>query len=790
MCTVMRMPFVAAVLLAFVQCDQPAAPVQPVPPQVTDKTTLSGSDSIAAVPKFEFESDSAFAAFARSLEPSQLKLEAKGYVNADHIASHGTRVIGTRNWNSNYAIWSIDPMAARIDSQAVDATREDEEEQPGFSSATWKSNVARDGSWGFFVWPNGEDQMRGELWRLPADAREKPHRFHAFDSQPSRSFDRATISNDGRWLLCTVAGQPTLVSVDAVTGKVKEFSLVLPEELKPGPTQRVFLKLAGHGLKVSVERTQGIDKAGGGISHQVAVATFAIDAAKSTAGLSHLHWLEGDEKNARGITAMSPDGRLMFVQNFNSLAKAPSTLWRLHDQPGEPPSLLATLPQTATSSTQRVAWSGDGSKMALSISGTIHAFHTRDLEKAEPFLTVPTNWLAEAICFSRDGSQIHTVSSNGYHITVPLDQPRQVQATIGQTQITWEVPLDAPDHTKWPVLRHTGQIRQTQDGRPVLMTQVFNEGQGSAQQVRIALTVAPPVAPAGGPLARTAPTTELGLLHMGTIRQGESLERSLDLPHDPSLLTKARRFSLNLRSKYNFDPAPIHWLHLPRTIQNEEAYHQQARQIFDAASDILVKARGINWETPRFEAMGPSGYGFMVGYPRTVRYQNAFQMNETALRINRAVMQVNTHDDLMRHAQMMLFWYIPHELVHCGDHRTGWATEFVANMIQPYLTARMLEAMPDAPYTAESMSYIYDRYVEKLAPHLTPAEIASVERFIQASGEGPGPWAMSAPDLFRTNTPAYVYFGARINQHSWAKQSRLEDLCKQYLSSKEPAAVD
>ena len=739
-----------------------------------------------SLPHFNFTDDQAFATFAASLEPAVHRVQTTGYVTSNQLVRHGTRAIGYRDFKANYVVWTIDPNTGQTSAQFVDAELgEPEDKTYGFSTAAWKFRTSPDGSWGFFPWIDNEN-LRPELWRLPTKAGDKSQRFHTFASAKSGDLDRASISPDGRWLIYAHEGKPLLFSVDAAAGKVQPVEFTLPAEFSASPTQRVYLSFAGHGMKIAARRMAGVDKALGGNHHTLAIGSIQLDNANLQATVSDLHWLIGNPQQSREIMAMSPDGQWMLVRYHNSSTNEPASLWRWPERGKNEAQMVAALPHIDGSGSVYAQWSPDGQRLAIGMGNQVYVYRNQDLAAGQPFHHVSLSWSIADLGFSEDGSHVITLARNGFVTNIPLNQPREVKATIGLSLITWNVPGQAPTSDRWPSLAVTSTIKHGEGGvPPTLIAQVTNQGTGPAEQVRATLTIAPPLS-ASNEAEAASPLANLKTFHFGTVVDGSKIQRVFDLPSDPALFNHARRFSLTVRSKYDFNPAPIHWLHLPRTLQNEEEYHALARKIFEASSAILARTLGEHWKEPTLVPMGPQGYGFMVSLPRTVLYQNPFQMSEPALRINRGVMQVDSKDALMRHAQMMLYWYIPHELAHCSDHRRGWATEFVANMIQPYLTARMLESMPDAPYSAQTMAFVYDHYVQTLRPHLSTDDIARIEHFIQNDGQGTAPWDMSASEVFHSNTPAYVYFGARINQHAWSKQLKLEDLCKHYYISTRP----
>jgi hypothetical protein len=768
------------VIVALGACDRPAdPPVKPAPPSPS-------SASLAPPAVREFADDTAFARFASTLEPVFTPT-----IHVIQLLRNGEWACGYRRDMLNYILWPVNevigPRTYFLDADLADAP----DTIDAFYSRDRLVRLAPDGSWGYFVWPESKKTARAELWRLPTVPGDKAVKFHAFPASESHP-SSPSISDDGRLLLFG-KDQWSLLLVDAAGGTARTVALHLPDDLKPNANTVITLRLAGLGGMIYVNKQVNVGADGKrDLRFSFGVGSLAFSDPPMAARIEGFHWLSADQPVGYTPSAVSPDGRLLLVHDYTG-DDQPAALWRLPAQAGEKPAMLGTLALTREVSDLPAAWSRDGRRLAIGVESKLHIFDTAALAadtNAPPAATHKVTWGGTHLAFSKDGSTITLAHRLGGVTTVPLDAPSQVDARIGEARIRWTVPRDPPDIAQWPALAITHSIKRGEGQVPsTLIVEIQNTGAGPAHQVRATLTVAPPLAaPAAEPeqTAKPAPPLSiLGTLHQGVIQPSLSIKRYLDLPADPRLLDRARRFSLTVTSKYGFNPAPIHWLHLPRTLKDEAEYHALAKAIFDAASKTLSEARGEPFKQKvTLSPLEADGFGFMVSSGVNVLYQNPFKMDENALRVNRAVMQVDSQDELMRHAQMMLFWYLPHELVHCADHRRGWETEFVANMIQPYVTARMLEAMPDSPYSGQSMAFVYDRYVKKLRPHLKDEEIARIERFINDDGEGTPPWDVPPSAIFNSNTPAYVYFGARINQYSWARQSKLEDLCKWYLTEK------
>ncbi len=230
-------------------------------------------------------------------------------------------------------------------------------------------------------------------------------------------------------------------------------------------------------------------------------------------------------------------------------------------------------------------------------------------------------------------------------------------------------------------------------------------------------------------------------------------------------------------------------------VRTEAEYHALARRVFSEAQSVL---RGLTGKRDReiwCAPMAPDGFGFTAHAEEgrvSIAYQNPFTIEPHARAVNFRVMRLGATEDndtFLRHAQMMLLWYLPHELVHAfddgagtGKDPSGWRAEYVASTIQPHVTARVLERLDDLPYSTESMAQVYDRYVAVHAPHLADQQRARVDAFADSAGEGDAPFDKDAFEVFRTDTAAYVYFGARLNQCSLRRETTLAELVAQYLS--------
>lgn len=147
---------------------------------------------------------------------------------------------------------------------------------------------------------------------------------------------------------------------------------------------------------------------------------------------------------------------------------------------------------------------------------------------------------------------------------------------------------------------------------------------------------------------------------------------------------------------------------------------------------------------------------------------------------NAALMRVTEPADLERHGDMFLAWFLPHELVHVADPgMASWRHERTANLVQPYLTAEVLRRLGDAtPYSGEVMGWIYDRYVDELAPFVAPARRARIDRFA-ADANAAAPFDELPLGVLATRPLDYVYFCARLSQVSWQRRADLATVLRE-----------
>lgn len=333
----------------------------------------------------------------------------------------------------------------------------------------------------------------------------------------------------------------------------------------------------------------------------------------------------------------------------------------------------------------------------------------------------------------------------------PLTAPPALTAAVGGERVTWIDGGPIPGADAWPALELSAHLERAAPDR--LIVAVHNRGRGPAHELVARIDDEPATAPRR--------------LVIGTVGAGATVVRSLALP--PT--TNARRWTIRVDAATGFAPPPVRLLDLPRHLPTRDAYLARARQIVDAGLAEL-RARTGHPDLGARLVLTPMP-GNMVGFvtrdaggAAEIQFQDVWIMDGDGLRTNRVVMQVDSHDELMRHAELFLYWYLPHELVHAAAIELGgprldeWESERLANTLQPELTRRVLERLGDAPYSAATMTWAYDRYVEALRGFVDADRRAAID----ASYDGARPFAKGPFLVFLEDTAAYVYYAARLDQ--------------------------
>ncbi len=277
-------------------------------------------------------------------------------------------------------------------------------------------------------------------------------------------------------------------------------------------------------------------------------------------------------------------------------------------------------------------------------------------------------------------------------------------------------------------------------------------------------------------------------IFVGTVRPGEQVVRHLRASA-PMRLGAGRVFRVNVhtRSAGGYSAPAEHYLFLPRLATDAAAYDRMAQRIFGLAVAELRKLTGVAGFDPRLKKLNPDQFGFFAG-GAAIMYQNPYELLPAGRAVNRRVTASRSEDELTRHADMMLLWYIPHEVVHAARNfmklrKTNWYEEWVANTVQPALTARLLEQLPDLGYTARAFDWIYEHYATRLRSEVSAMKSQSTDRFIASRGESAGLNARGSGLQVLQNAPVYVWWGARINQAARAGAATLEELIRIYLSA-------
>lgn len=246
---------------------------------------------------------------------------------------------------------------------------------------------------------------------------------------------------------------------------------------------------------------------------------------------------------------------------------------------------------------------------------------------------------------------------------------------------------------------------------------------------------------------------------------------------------------------------------LPRITKNatefdtiaQKAFQQLLKTMQKALDDPLFSVELVKFTDPKeatnIESFFNTAPADMAGFVHsasyraekpTVFYQNIYELSDRAIEINKQVTQVDSKEKLIPHCELMLYWYLAHELVHAAREFTNtagnnkWYEEFVANTVQPYLSDSALTNSPNAPYTPHILHLAYNRSVKVLSKVVNQKILLRTELFITSEGHVP-PCDTEAWTMFRTDVPAYVYIGARVTQASVDNNTSLEKLVEKYL---------
>lgn len=339
-----------------------------------------------------------------------------------------------------------------------------------------------------------------------------------------------------------------------------------------------------------------------------------------------------------------------------------------------------------------------------------------------------------------------------------LDDQLGSSFVVEDTPVSWGRLVSRPGG--WPTLETRARLDHDTG---ILTVSVENTGISTAHLVQVTLNA--------------TPTMGAGLdpLHVGDIAPSEVRVRTrrVDLGSwTTPVRCRVQAQGVDVRSGTGT------LLVLPRWIRDEAHYHEVARAVFEEGVAILREILKKPDYSPRLTPT--EEFGFRAGGGETVYYQVPSQLDAHGVMVNRNVMSVTSQEEFDRHAQMFLLWFIPHELIHTlGTPTTGsWRFEREANLLQPLLTARILERLGSrTPFTPESMAWVYERYVEALRPHAPDGVEASLQRFA-VDPAAPVPYPGDATEYFLQNTTEYVHFIAYLDRYSWNRGADLETLVR------------
>jgi hypothetical protein len=395
---------------------------------------------------------------------------------------------------------------------------------------------------------------------------------------------------------------------------------------------------------------------------------------------------------------------------------------------------------------------------------------------------VPSDW-PQIVGLRSDASSLMIGPAGGVVATVPLGYlvPREVR--IGGERIEWHESAEPTLPAAWPSLQAERRWEPGDENREgaqdTLEVRVRNGGGGPALQVRALFSAQPPELLPGGP----------SVLHLGTVLPGSEIVRTLRLSPVPGRDRRELEFSLRFSDARGFAPPPLRWIQMPRCARDAEGYARLAGAVFAAARETLKEWLGDPTFNPKLQPLPTDAYGFVCSADAegsVIKYQNIYTLDAAGLDVNRRILHAESAEDLMRGAELMLYVYIPHELVHAARrhlkiHRDdGWPEEFAANTVQPLLTEAVVARIPQCPYGPDSFRRAWERLTAGLTVRVPEELIRQVGAYLEAGGER-NDFGMEAWHMFQCDPVAYVYVGARVSLRALDPPVPLESLKARFL---------
>jgi|GEM_PF-874551 len=550
----------------------------------------------------------------------------------------------------------------------------------------------------------------------------------------------------------------------------------------PGPgTGRVRVLFEPHGRSVVVlDRSKGAE---GGHRHRLGVWRLALDPSPPVATLeasltldTRSSYLRASFEERAGIWLIDgPDGPLRFTRDGGpaEVLDAPARP-DVEGTPYEVPGgrlVLTTSHERGGAVLYRreadglrergfipldyaymaeVAFSPDGRLVAFASRDELQIHRLFDDGRAALLRRVARDAHLSRVEVTDDGTEVRVLTSDG-----TLERHRVAIAPLrfevaGESGV-WEPPPAPGPAGEVPRLVADVEVHDDDAGTPrELLIQIRNAGPVAAYQLVADLRVE---RVGGDPVTRRA--------FIGTLSVGASTTRTIALESPPPPPT---RWTVTVRGADRADARPLRWLRLPQTAFTDAEYQALARRIVDESLAVVRELL----DRPEIDVALTPGSSATLGFAPAfgITYQNAILMGPGVRSLNRTLVRARTEAELGGWLETMLWWYLPHELLHnVGSGAGSFRSELEANLVQPALSAEILRRMEDPPLSPEAMGWVYEHVVELLAPYVSPERRRAIERFVLSGGRG-APWDESSGDVMAHDTLAYVYFGAVINRHA------------------------
>lgn len=403
------------------------------------------------------------------------------------------------------------------------------------------------------------------------------------------------------------------------------------------------------------------------------------------------------------------------------------------------------------------------------------------VHRRAPMVSDALPWPAPGALDPGDAPGLLTLSSLGLEAVSVAWLPPAGRLRVGGDELAWRGDGSAGG---WPWLSARARWDAgvtSEPGVVRLEVEVKNLGDVAAAWLVAHLEVEPPL-----------PEGELpGRIHLGGLAPGASATRTVEVPRHPALEAGDRALRLRFEDPAAVVPPPLAWQHLPRLARDADAFDALAARIHDATTLVLREALGDPAFDPALERLGDDEIGFTTGSRDgrpVVRYQNPFRFTPAALDGNRRATGAEDALEVARDAELMLWWYLPHEAVHAARRQRGlagddpWVEEWVAATLQPALVARVLGRLREvAPYDLAAVLRAVERWAGRLERRESSTRRARVDAFVASAGTRP-PEDAPAWQVFREDVGFYVYLLSRTSLAAAARGEPLDALVARLLS--------